>query len=641
MSKTTTFSLLVFYCLITACSKNRIQPESQFDASLAPILSKIKDNQIPVITRIQLSDSLINTYKNKSIDSIYLFALWKKAGAYYSLKKYDSFFDHSKLLEIQAQKIGQHYFSGRANFNIGYYYDELAIQYDSAFYYYNKSRSDFIRSSDSVFVGRRYLEMAILQKNQNDFFGAKETAIKAIPFLEKLGEQRFLASVYNLLGSTNRKLEMYNEAIIYYKKAIQITQSKKDLLVFKNNLALVYKDLGEYKKTITILDFIFKDSNLVSGSIQYARVLDNLSFTQWKLGDKTALNGLNQSLSSRKKQNDQRGLIASYTHLSEYYSETAPLKAKAYLDSVIQLSKKLKIPKAETDALSLLMQLEPQNVRHKDRYIQLKDSLYKQEHKVKTQFAKMKYDYTQKESALLRLEAEQAQKEADLAGQRLQKVVFISLSGLLILTGSGLFFYLKRRNQKEKDHAIDQTEKEISRRLHDGLANDLYGIMVSAEQQIPEQSKYWVDDLEKAYNKTRDLSYELSLLDNSLDFEEQLGQMLLSFQNKDIRILTKHLKKTPWKKLGKKERITIYQALRELLVNMKKHAWASLVALTFKPIEDKLHIHYKDNGIGCDPGIGFGNGLQNTETRIRDLGGRFIFTASKGKGVEVTIEIPI
>ena len=77
------------------------------------------------------------------------------------------------------------------------------------------------------------------------------------------------------------------------------------------------------------------------------------------------------------------------------------------------------------------------------------------------------------------------------------------------------------------------------------------------------------------------------------------------------------------------------------MVNMKKHSHAELVAITFKKTPKGVVITYADTGVGvAAEEIIYSNGLQNTENRIKTIGGSFIFESAKGKGFKAKINFP-
>ena len=131
-----------------------------------------------------------------------------------------------------------------------------------------------------------------------------------------------------------------------------------------------------------------------------------------------------EALSIRKSNDDLRGQLASYTHLGEFYSTTNEKRAEAYFDTVIQISKNIRAPKAEQDVLKKLLDFSNNNLKIYDRYIVLQDSLYEQELKVKTQFAKYKYDDKSKQESIVRLEKENALKELELVINKIIDVCY-------------------------------------------------------------------------------------------------------------------------------------------------------------------------------------------------------------------------
>ena len=137
----------------------------------------------------------------------------------------------------------------------------------------------------------------------------------------------------------------------------------------------------------------------------------------------------------RHKLKEYRGLLSSYTDLAEYYQNNDPNKARSYLDSLYDLSKKINSPVGQIKALKGYMLLEPENIQYKDRYIFLKDSLYQQELKVKTQFAHLKYLDEQEKKQLVALKQETATQEIKLVKSKNRTIVLVASIGFLIIIG--------------------------------------------------------------------------------------------------------------------------------------------------------------------------------------------------------------
>jgi signal transduction histidine kinase len=73
------------------------------------------------------------------------------------------------------------------------------------------------------------------------------------------------------------------------------------------------------------------------------------------------------------------------------------------------------------------------------------------------------------------------------------------------------------------------------------------------------------------------------------------------------------------------------------MTNMRKHSQATFVTLIFQKKGSKIHINYKDNGVGSD--LFKKNGLQHTESRIASINGTINFESKKGDGFKASIII--
>jgi len=95
-------------------------------------------------------------------------------------------------------------------------------------------------------------------------------------------------------------------------------------------------------------------------------------------------------------------------------------------------------------------------------------------------------------------------------------------------------------------------------------------------------------------------------------------------------------------------RVFLFQAARELLFNVVKHAEASVVHVRMSTVgRDLIRLEVHDNGIGCDvammdpegrPGGGFG--LFSIHQRLKVLDGHLEVQASPGEGTSVVIVAP-
>jgi PAS domain S-box-containing protein len=90
-------------------------------------------------------------------------------------------------------------------------------------------------------------------------------------------------------------------------------------------------------------------------------------------------------------------------------------------------------------------------------------------------------------------------------------------------------------------------------------------------------------------------------------------------------------------------RFFLFQAVRELLLNVVKHAKATDTVITMSGNKRNLHITVEDNGIGFqEPSANYdGFGLFNIRERMNHINGTFEIESSSGKGTRVTLVAPV
>jgi len=587
----------------------------------------------------------VNPHRQKTSDSITLAKIYENSDFWYKNNKLDSSLYYDKSLLKKANDASNHYYQARANLNIALFFNSKAT-YDSAYYHFNQAKNHFLATHDTVQAGAQLMSMALIQKNQNDFFGSKETLVEALKYLQVGHDKKYVASCYNALATNHRKLLNYEDATNYYLKAITLAVSPKDRLAYKNNLAVTYIDAKAYTRAKDLFLNILKDSTLNKQSSQYARVLDNLAYAQWRSGEKIDDEAFAHPLRLRKRNNDQRGSIASYTHLGEYHAKNWPQKARKYFDTVIQLSKTLKIPRAEKDALTFLMALAPKNVGLRNRYITLQDSLAFQATKVKTQFAKYKYDDQINREERLRLEKENAERTLEANAQRTEKIYY--LSGLLfVVTVLGLSYYgfaqrTRRLRQEKKTaalSAVHETEAELSRRLHDDFGGRLNSTMMLLQNNA--EIAEVLDVVEGLYQQSRDLSREINVVDAGSNFKNELIEMLRFRTPEHVKLYPTRISDISWDAYSPLTKTTLFKVLQELMINMTKHSGASFVGLEFKETPKTLNVVYIDDGVGVPmEHLKHKNGLRNTEKRIEAIGGSITFESEKENGFRARIVVP-
>jgi len=124
-------------------------------------------------------------------------------------------------------------------------------------------------------------------------------------------------------------------------------------------------------------------------------------------------------------------------------------------------------------------------------------------------------------------------------------------------------------------------------------------------------------------------------------FNEKISEMVSSFKNNEVNTYLAGNDESIWKNLDSKKQSEVYQVIRELLVNMKKHSKADRVVFRFERENNLIRIFYTDNGIGISGDVIYKNGLSSTVFRIESIKGEITFDTKIEKGLKINISFPV
>jgi signal transduction histidine kinase len=518
-----------------------------------------------------------------------------------------------------------------------YYYNkiikpETSSDLTNAYIFFDSHKKDALVLKDTLtaILDLRYI--AEIQNKLGSLYDSEDSAIQAMTYLDNLKggdtliEPRF--GIYNQLGMIYRQFKDYDKSINYYNKALNIAQDSNHIASIDNNKANVYRDQKKYELAINQFQKVYKFYTEQGNTLKAARALDNLGTVKSEVNTSSALINLEEALKMRIAINHVTGIFTSYLHLAQYYKDRKNYQAAVlYAENALKIANTSQNIKFKENALSMMLDLKQDE--HVIEFKALEDSLLLSKQIQENKYAASKYEYDQH---LKRALVSELQKEKE---KRL-KVIYQLIGIFVVLTSIILYFLLKTRYRKDKLQQVYNTETRISKKVHDEVANDVYHVMTKLQGQTNTNEEV-LDDLEHIYTRTRDISKESSTIDLNENFEELLNDLLLTYKSHDVSIITKGLNKINWDGLSDLKKTSIYRVLQELMTNMRKHSKASVVALTFQNLSNKIEINYKDNGVGGN--LKKNNGLLNTENRIKTLNGTITFESKVNKGFKAKITI--
>ncbi|WP_159022162.1 ATP-binding protein [Formosa sp. L2A11] len=500
-----------------------------------------------------------------------------------------------------------------------------------AYLYFDKMKAKSIIEKDTFYAIYYSQKISVIQYYIGDYYGCENSIVEALRLLVNSNSKRAIAnkiSLYNRLGKIYDQLLDYNSALRFYNKSLELATSQKQINIIQNNKALIFIDQHKFESAEFEFSKIYNESKNLDDTLETYKALDNLGFVQSKLNKPEGLDNMITALNLKIASNYHMSIYASYAHLSEYYKDKNDIKKSYfYAQKGYDIAKQINSPSFLKEALRNLISIAPNpNVV---AYLKLTDNLNTIKQLQENKYAKVKYDYTEKDNIA---------KETLLKKEREKrwKLTYLSLGIFIALVSVFVIVFQKYKYRKERMFQIYNTETRISKKIHDEVANDVHRVLNELQVQ-PRVTDEILDELEGIYERTRDISKENNTLDVNFNFEELLNDLLLGYKSNQVNIIKNSDSKIDWNKVKRYKKVGLYRVIQELLVNMKKHSQASIVVLKFSKINKKIEIFYSDNGSGSE--LIKGSGIQNVENRIKNINGTITFETGAGKGFKAKIII--
>jgi len=157
-----------------------------------------------------------------------------------------------------------------------------------------------------------------------------------------------------------------------------------------------------------------------------------------------------------------------------------------------------------------------------------------------------------------------------------------------------------------------------------------------------------MQNIKHMIGKSRSLTFELSSpilhelgLKNALEW---LAEHI--YKQYNIKVELKDDRKE--KLLNDDMKIFLYQAIRELLTNVAKHAQVKKAIVSIEKDNSNLQVNVEDRGVGFnhlnaeflkDHNKGFG--LFHINERVEQFGGQLQIKTQSGRGTRITIVVPL
>ena len=196
----------------------------------------------------------------------------------------------------------------------------------------------------------------------------------------------------------------------------------------------------------------------------------------------------------------------------------------------------------------------------------------------------------------------------------------------------------------------ERERRRIAADLHDriGQSLTLAQIKLSSQRGTLTGEAHAVVDaaiglIEQSLADTRTLIFELSPpVLYELGLKEALAWLVEDFQQRSSLRVTL-IDDEADKPLDEASAALVFRAVRELLMNVSKHAGSMSARLALSRRGDQLQVDVEDFGVGFDPTAraGAGFGLFSVRERIQGLGGTVDITSEPQRGTTVRLRVPL
>ncbi len=471
----------------------------------------------------------------------------------------------------------------------GVYY-ELKAKTDVSLEFYNKAIHIQKTHNDSSGLAFTYSNIGLLYYTLHEYEKAKINQLKSQELNLLLKDSLSLANNYLNLGIIYSYLKKgeYTTSIEHYNKAIDIYKKNNENYLLSSayfNLAKLYIEKKEYQKALALYQKVmtlspdneefYQATNFGIANIYY----EQQNYTK-------ALTHLNKATSSLEK----RGIIEKLKYNYElYYNIYLKLQNS---DSALYYFKK------ETT---------------------IRDSIFNKKIKEKLIEIELKYKIEQKDKRALELQLEKERAEINnvLAKNKIKKLYFLIIFGVII--SSFIVFQLIQKTKinktlKQKNEIISNNLKEkeiLLKEIHHRVKNNLQ--LVSTLLALQE-NEIKSDELKKIIDESRQRIKTIGLIHQAIYQNDNLGNLdIKEYIEALIAMINKMGNITPIKsnikieniKLSIDTAIPLALIINELYTNSIKHAFNSShknpeITICLEEKKKILFLSYADNGKGFD-----------------------------------------
>lgn len=447
--------------------------------------------------------------------------------------------------------------------------------YSSAIAAFKKSLAIFEKYNDSLNVAYINNNIANIFFSLVDYNSAYKHAKASYDIIQKYPDSPYYSSIISVLATSEAFIEKTNEAKKHAHRALELTQGTPNIVPYSLSLYAL-GDIAVSEDSLEVAYNYYQES---------LGLCEKYGLAQYTLINKAAL--LNTCVKLEK------------FNEAISYGEEALVLSNEIQNENIQLSLHKNLARAYGG-----IHKDRRAFEHMDIAFKLKEEASSKESKSIIHDLLIQYESEKKDKEISENKIKILEDKATI--QRNQFFIVLLIIGIIILFAAVTLFIRNRKQQlsrieKEKETEVikasligeNKERMRLSRELHDGIASELLGIRIKAQQLEMESS--WVSTLDQVHQEIRRISHNLAPYK-----VEQFGLIeamkLFCLENNSTKN-TIHFFCNGNKEIPQITSQAIYRIGQELIQNAIKHSQASNIDVQLF-LDDTIRLSVEDDGIG-------------------------------------------
>lgn len=539
-------------------------------------------------------------------------------------------------------------------------------KYDSSIYAYQQAGQLFTEMDSLLDEAKVQVNISMTYARTGDYEPAIKYATEALELFEKLNDSKGIGIAYNMIGQVYFYNNNFTRAREYFKLYVEHSVDSTELAGGYGNLGAAYERLQHYDSALLFVKKALALHEITGNPYGLGECHENLGAIYSATGDiKKGIDEYRKAIPYYEGVDNKAGLLQVNSNLGTLHKNLKDFRnAEVFASRALEMARALDEKNIERQSLHDLSDIMEQTgntsaaLRYYKAYHAINDTIFNQETRKNIEQINVAYETQKKTQQIELLSQQNGLKEATI-----QRNVILILGLVALLVLGGFLFYLWRRQYQLKQAAvlqeqkvrfrelqinavIDSQEKERQRfasDLHDGMGQLISALQVNIQSIKSNEQLDSRDELvETSEHILAEIQNEIRNIAFNLMPPVLLKEGLVAAVNELVRRLNKISNTTATfsahdvpARFSNVAEISLYRIVQELISNILKHANASQISISITGLDDEIVVMMEDNGEGYDLSkfqqSQTGNGWHTIQTRLNLIKGTIHFDTMKGR----------